>query len=193
MWRTADAGGVSRTNGMAAPRGVLLLRTRRAPREPLYSTGGSGRHAWAPPLSSTLWKRLSQHRGNSGGGFPGGGNHRGSIFRLHVGEALLASGDYPPEISRPGGGGLGATGGPYREYPLERDVSTYIRAMPFLWVDVDDPPTRPVNGADRTRRDRLAEQLRQTASRPSIANLVGTPFSARRDPQLRPVERQPRP
>ena len=93
------------------------------------------------PSSSTLWKRLSQHRGNSGGRFPGGGNHRGSIFRLHVGEALLASGDYPPEISRTWGRGSSA---PLEirtaEYPLERDVSTYIRAMPFLWVEVDDAP-----------------------------------------------------
>ena len=54
------------------------------------------------PSSSTLWGRLSQHRGSAGGGFPGGGNHRGSIFRLHVGEALLATGNYPPRSPAPG-------------------------------------------------------------------------------------------
>ncbi len=98
-----------------------------------------GTHGLRPSSSTTLWGRLSQHRGNSGGGHAGGGNHRGSIFRLHVGEALLASGDYPPEISRTWGRGSSA---PLEvrtaEYPLERDVSTYIRAMPFLWVEVDD-------------------------------------------------------
>lgn len=93
------------------------------------------------PSSSTLWGRLSQHRGSAGGGFPGGGNHRGSIFRLHVGEALLATGNYPPEIS--GTWGHGSSAPPNvrtAEYPLERDVSAYIRAMPFLWVEVDDAP-----------------------------------------------------
>jgi hypothetical protein len=93
------------------------------------------------PSSSTLWGRLSQHRGSEGGRFAGGGNHRVSIFRLHVGEALLASGEYPPEISHTWGRGTSA---PLEvralEYPLERDVSTHIRAMPFLWVEVDDPP-----------------------------------------------------
>lgn len=93
------------------------------------------------PSNSTLWGRLSQHRGTGGGRFAGGGNHRGSIFRLHVGEALLASREYPPEISQTWGRGSSA---PLEvralEYPLERDVSIYIRAMPFLWVEVDDAP-----------------------------------------------------
>ena len=48
--------------------------------------------------SATLWSRLSQHRGTVGGSMPGGGNHRGSIFRLHVGTALLASGHWPDSI-----------------------------------------------------------------------------------------------
>lgn len=64
------------------------------------------------------------------------------MFRLHVGDALLVQGDYPPEISRAWGRGSSA---PLdvrtSEYPLERDVSTYIRAMPFLWVEVDDDPS----------------------------------------------------
>ena len=100
-----------------------------------------GTHALRPS-SSTLWGRLSQHRGSTAGGLPGGGNHRGSIFRRHVGEALLASSEYPPEISDTWGRGSSA---PQEvralEYPLERDVSRYIRAMPFLWVEVADPPS----------------------------------------------------
>ncbi len=47
-----------------------------------------GTHALRPS-KSTLWGRLSQHKGSEGGSMPGGGNHRGSIFRLHVGTALL--------------------------------------------------------------------------------------------------------
>ena len=79
------------------------------------------------PSKSTLWARLAQHRGSGGGRFPGGGNHRSSVFRLHVGEALLPTGDYPDEIYGTWGRGTSA---PLEvrtaEYPLERDVSTYI-------------------------------------------------------------------
>src|SRR5581483_2988737 len=57
------------------------------------STGGGesrdvrvGAHAVSAGSSTTLWQRLSQHRGSSSLG----GNHRGSIFRLLVGQALAA-------------------------------------------------------------------------------------------------------
>ncbi|MEX2551954.1 MAG: hypothetical protein WD627_03005, partial [Actinomycetota bacterium] len=45
-----------------------------------------GTHALTPGSSSTLWGRLRQHRGRGSGS----GNHRGSIFRLHLGAALQA-------------------------------------------------------------------------------------------------------
>jgi hypothetical protein len=93
------------------------------------------------PSSSTLWRRLSQHRGHTAGRSPGGGNHRGSVFRLHVGEALLAGGSYPSVISETWG--RGSTAAPevrVLERPLERDVSSYIRPMQILWIAVDDPP-----------------------------------------------------
>ncbi|HTV26286.1 MAG TPA: hypothetical protein VMF32_00715 [Xanthobacteraceae bacterium] len=41
-----------------------------------------GTHALTDTSRTTLWKRLSQHRGT---GNAGGGNHRGSIFRLLIG------------------------------------------------------------------------------------------------------------
>lgn len=100
-----------------------------------------GTHALRPSGSS-LWQRLSQHKGTTGGALAGGGNHRGSIFRLHVGEALLAVGDYPPEIARTWGRGSSAPPEIRRsEHPLECAVSAQIRAMPFLWLAVDDAPT----------------------------------------------------
>ena len=92
--------------------------------------------------SSTLWGRLSQHKGPTGGSMPGGGNHRGSIFRLHVGTALLASGDWPASIRDSWSVGSSALRQVREaEYPLERAVSEYIGAMPFLWLEVDDPPS----------------------------------------------------
>jgi hypothetical protein len=46
-----------------------------------------GTHALKPNSGTKLWTRLSQHRGQTQGA---GGNHRGSIFRLNVGTALMA-------------------------------------------------------------------------------------------------------
>ena len=51
-----------------------------------------GTHALTDGSRSTLWQRLSQHRGNAKGN---GGNHRGSIFRLLLGAALARRGDCP--------------------------------------------------------------------------------------------------
>src|ERR1700751_3970240 len=44
-----------------------------------------GTQAVSKNSKTKLWTRLRSHRGNR----TGGGNHRGSIFRLRVGEALL--------------------------------------------------------------------------------------------------------
>jgi hypothetical protein len=47
-----------------------------------------GTHALGVGARSTLHQRLRQHAGKSSGS---GGNHRGSIFRLLVGEALIVA------------------------------------------------------------------------------------------------------
>lgn len=100
-----------------------------------------GTHAVSAGSGTTLWQRLSQHKGSSRGANPGGGNHRGSIFRLHVGSALLNSRSYPEQIRRTWGKGASADRRVVEaEYPLERDVSSFIGNMPFLWVEVSDPP-----------------------------------------------------
>lgn len=88
---------------------------------------------------TTLWRRLSQHKGHPGGTMPGGGNHRGSIFRLHVGTALLASGSWASEIRSSWGQGASAPlSTRLAEYPLEKAVSLHIGSMPFLWLGVDN-------------------------------------------------------
>jgi hypothetical protein len=93
------------------------------------------------PSRSTLWGRLSQHRGNVGGSMPGGGNHRGSVFRLHVGNALLASGDWSDAIRATWSIGSNAPRETReREHPLEVAVSDHIGRMPFLWLAVEDAP-----------------------------------------------------
>lgn len=55
-----------------------------------------GTHALTLTCRTSLWQRMSQHRGNLAGSNAGDGNHRGSIFCLHVGAALLRR-DHAPE------------------------------------------------------------------------------------------------
>jgi hypothetical protein len=105
-----------------------------------------GTHALRPTSKTTLWTRLSQHRGQVGGKHPGGGNHRGSIFRLHVGAALITRGDV---AALPLEAWLAPEPQPaYRdaERIVERAVSDYIGQMPLLWVEV---PTRGDGTSDR--------------------------------------------
>jgi len=94
-----------------------------------------GTHALKTDSGTKLWTRLSQHRGQARSG---GGNHRGSIFRLIVGTALIerdgqkcptwGNGNSAPREVRQG------------ELPLEQAVGKVIGAMPFLWLAIDDEP-----------------------------------------------------
>ncbi len=92
-----------------------------------------GTHALKTGSETMLWTRLSQHKGQPS---TGGGNHRGSIFRLIVGVALIArGGDAFPTW------GVGNTAkGDVRagERSLECEVSKIIGEMPFLWLAIDD-------------------------------------------------------
>ncbi|MXW92150.1 MAG: hypothetical protein F4114_13320 [Rhodospirillaceae bacterium] len=105
-----------------------------------------GTHALKPASRTSLWDRLSQHRGSARSG---AGNHRGLIFRLIVGAALARRAD----TSLPPSWGVGSDAsaaarklGLHRatvkreEADLERRVSEYIGKMPLLWLGVDDPP-----------------------------------------------------
>lgn len=116
------------------------------------STSGSGprvvrvgTHAVSAGSKTSLWDRLSQHRGAVSSG---SGNHRGSIFRLLVGEALIRRDGIQMETWSVGQSltdAAGELGIPKeeikaREAPIEAAVSRAIGAMPFLWVGVDDAP-----------------------------------------------------
>lgn len=95
-----------------------------------------GTHALTSRSGTRLWQRLSQHRGTAKND---GGNHRGSIFRLLVGEALARqSRAWQVETW---GQGSSASGDIRRaELEHEQRVSAVICAMPFLWLEVDDEP-----------------------------------------------------
>ncbi len=97
-----------------------------------------GTHAVTRGSGTSLWNRLMQHRGTLGGAHPGGGNHRGSVFREIVGEAIIdrehlncptwGTGHTAPREVRD------------KEHPVEQRVSDYLYRLPFLWLGVDDEP-----------------------------------------------------
>ena len=95
-----------------------------------------GTHALTARSKSTLWKRLSQHRGPAR---TGGGNHRGSVFRLIVGTALIERDGFHCS-SWDDGRGDALREIKYLEQPLERAVSQVIGGMPFLWISIGDKP-----------------------------------------------------
>jgi hypothetical protein len=100
--------------------------------------------------------RLSTHRGQLRSG---GGNHRGSIFRLIVGTALIGRDGH--KFPTWGEGGSAAKDIKAGEIELERAVSEVVRAMPFIWLSVAMTNRAPPAFArkNRKKRDRAAEQL----------------------------------
>ena len=103
-----------------------------------------GTHALSSTSNTTLWNRLSNHRGNIGGFNPGGGNHRGSIFRGHVGNALLKSGEWPNEVHQSWRDKNAYPLARKAEYSLEQAVSAHIGVMPFLWLEIPELADRKV-------------------------------------------------
>ncbi|MFC6824222.1 hypothetical protein [Halopelagius fulvigenes] len=130
-----------------------------------------GTHAVSEGSKTTLWDRLKQHYGTGSGSsaHPHGGNHRGSVYRLRVGEALVErhglADNYPDwGASRiPDGRPRGEVRD--EEYPLERWVSVYLRNQPFLWVEVPDAPSAE---SDRARIERNVIALASNYDGPVI-------------------------
>jgi len=128
-----------RTGRMAWPgRGVYFFREDGELRS---DTGHGlrivrvGIHALRAGSGTKLWTRLSQHKGQTS---TGGGNHRGSIFRLVVGAALMRR----DGLTFPTWGEGSSADQQVRasELALEQIVSSIIGAMSFLWVPVEDEP-----------------------------------------------------
>jgi hypothetical protein len=120
-------------------RGVYFFREMGESRSDTGSGGPRivrvGTHALRESSPRTLWDRLGDHKGYAGAG---GGNHRGSIFRLIVGTALLAR---DGQIC-PSWGDKNASRSAVKadEFTFECAVSRYIGAMPFVWLAIDDEP-----------------------------------------------------
>jgi len=124
-----------------------------------------GTHAVSEGSGTTLWNRLRTHRGALSGTYEGGGNHRGSVFRERVGEALIERYDQHDVYPEWGDGSSAGRDLRLEEIDMERPVSDYLRQLPFLWVDVDDEPGP---GSDRAYLERNAIALVSNYGKDSI-------------------------
>lgn len=124
-----------------------------------------GTHAVSEGSGTTLWNRLRTHRGALNGTYAGAGNHRGSVFRERVGEALIERHGLQNEYPEWSHGSSAGRERRLSELELEKRVSGYIRELPFLWVAVDDEPGR---NSDRAYLERNAIALVSNYDKPSI-------------------------
>lgn len=135
-----------------------------------------GTHALNEGSTTKLWTRLRQHRG---GNKFGGGNHRGSIFRLIVGTAIVSK-DPRHAISSWDVGNTADRVVRDSEYALECKVSEVIRAMPFLWIGIeDDPGAQSLRGYVERNSIALLSNYKKPALDPPSKSWLG--FYCNRD------------
>lgn len=110
-----------------------------------------GTHAIRLGEAGTLWTRLRWHRGSHK---TGGGNHRGSIFRLHAGVAILQRDERPEPVSWSVKKNVPRAVRDL-ERDLERRVSDYLGTMNLLWLDINDAPS-PASDRATIERNAIA-------------------------------------
>lgn len=141
LWKAQNGGReIAKASGkMAWPtRGVYLVLDASNAKTPsgMPRIVRVGTHAVSIGSRTSLWDRLSTHRGT----LAGGGSHRSSIFRLHVGRAWMR---HAPSTLWPASWSEGQSATREirdSEIVLEKQVSHLIGAMRVLWLNVDDMP-----------------------------------------------------
>lgn len=146
LTKTAGVGTVAEMARQAPDRGVYFFFE---PGEERRESGSGprmvrvGTHAVSAGSRSTLRQRLTQHQGTGSGR----GNHRGSIFRLLAGQAILVR---DPQITCASWGIKGDAGKAALELssdraalkaaedPIEQRVSSYIGSMTVALLSVPD-------------------------------------------------------
>lgn len=93
-----------------------------------------GTHMVSTGAKSIFWRRLYTHRGPTSGY----GNHRGSIFRLHVGAAMIQKAKGRIHVPTWGVGQSALKEIRNQELILEKKVSDYIGRLLFLWINIPD-------------------------------------------------------
>ncbi|CPR19093.1 conserved protein of unknown function [Candidatus Filomicrobium marinum] len=97
-----------------------------------------GTHAVSEGSKSTLRNRLRNHAGLR----DGTGNHRGSIFRLHVGRAVLERENASAALPSWGEGQDAPIHVRAHEVSMEQLVSDYLKKLEVLVLDIDDTPSK---------------------------------------------------
>jgi hypothetical protein len=94
-----------------------------------------GTHAVSGKSKTTMWTRLRMHRGTASGN----GHQRASIFRHHVGTALIRR--HPEKFPVQTWDDRSLPVGLNRELEtqLEHAVSNYIKRMSLVWISVPGP------------------------------------------------------
>ncbi|NPT62945.1 hypothetical protein GS910_01545 [Paraburkholderia sp. RL16-012-BIC-B] len=129
-----------------------------------------GTHAVSAGSKSTLRARLRAHLGAKSGR----GSHRSSIFRLHVGNALL--GMEAQTLATWGVGSIApkaltnSDDAKAAEAAIERRVSMLIGAMPVLWINVPDDAGP---ASERAVIERGAIALLSNSLAPLVAPSIG--------------------
>ncbi len=123
--------------GAIPPKGVYFFfdpAERTAFSDKLPRLVRIGTHAVSIGSKATLRNRLRTHLGTR----EGTGNHRGSVFRLHVGQSLIARDGRQREFPNWGVGQSADRATIAQEEPLEREVSAYISRLLVLFIPIDD-------------------------------------------------------
>lgn len=108
-----------------------------------------GTHAVSQGSKATIKNRLRNHLGLT----DGRGSHRGSIFRLHVGRAMLEREGTVTTLPSWGVGQHASQEIMQNETALERRVSDYLGALEVIVLPIDDPPSKD------SRRAKVETQL----------------------------------
>lgn len=130
----------SLTSESVPKRGVYLFLDRS---EPNYRRSGSrvvriGTHAISAGSRATLRSRLRNHLGPANEI----GNHRGSIFRLHVGRAMLDAGPGHHTLRSWGEGQDASVVTKTHEQAHELAVTRYLQQLDVVLLDIDDEPSK---------------------------------------------------
>jgi hypothetical protein len=127
-----------------------------------------GTHGLRKADPGGLTRRLRQHRGTGRGRAPGAGNHRASVFRRHLGTALLSAQD--DELLAAWTAKRPTPERRVDELRVEREVSERVRRMQVLVLPVG---TRPDGTSDRGRLESSAIAVLARHDEPASAGWLG--------------------
>jgi hypothetical protein len=141
-WPASSPLGLYGGLGMARRGCLLLLRRRRGAYQRHNSARRPRRHPRSAPIAQHVVGPPVATSRNRWTNRPGSGNHRGSIFRLHVGEAILNR-DVGHDAARGtwGAGSNAPAAVRAAESDQELAVSVVIGTMHVFWLPIDDPPS----------------------------------------------------